>query len=367
MSSLPEQARFRTEVLGENLRKLQIIALVGIGINIPIMIVDLIMARSGPIAMGLRLAWVIASVIYWFLARHGLARWEQQGKEPRWIEPCFVIAAGLSLLFSSLITAFQSMNNGPSYLYSITMMLICAFLVFPLRSLLQIMAPSALALVAGGLIMRRGVMADVNAIINLISISAFSLLISVFNYRSRVERHVQACLIARQASQLEAFGQVDGLTGLANRPRLDAFLAELEQNPDTGVLTLAFLDVDHMGEYNKSCGNLAGDQLLIRFARCIQNRLPPGLHLAGRYEGDRFLLLLSGMESSAAHELVQAIQQAITDLAIPHPALGNSPCRVSIGMASHRPDRDHPVATLLARADRNLFQARHRQEPGNLA
>jgi two-component system cell cycle response regulator len=86
----------------------------------------------------------------------------------------------------------------------------------------------------------------------------------------------------------------DPLTGLGNRRRLMDALTAAARNAASGAQwTLAFFDLDGFKRYNDSFGHSAGDALLVRLGRALDNTVGPGGQ-AFRLGGDEFCLLLSG-------------------------------------------------------------------------
>ena len=86
----------------------------------------------------------------------------------------------------------------------------------------------------------------------------------------------------------------DALTGLPNRTlfldRLTQALARSRRNPEARI-ALLFLDLDGFKQVNDHLGHLAGDQLLVKVAERIGQRLRKS-DTAARLGGDEFAVLL---------------------------------------------------------------------------
>lgn len=147
----------------------------------------------------------------------------------------------------------------------------------------------------------------------------------------------------------------DPLTGLHNRRHLESRVpALLMAARDAGrPLSLAMLDLDHFKSVNDRFGHPVGDQVLIRLAKILRERMRSEDHLV-RMGGEEFLLILSGAPASLALEICGRLRQAVaahawSDL--------HADLRVtaSIGLASAP---DHELQNLIDRADGALYEAK---------
>lgn len=157
--------------------------------------------------------------------------------------------------------------------------------------------------------------------------------------------------------------RIDGLTQIANRRRLDEYLAkewgrhaQLQQ-----PLSLLLCDVDHFKLYNDQYGHQAGDECLKLVAGTISRCLRDN-DLVARYGGEEFALVLPQTAHEQAMQIAHRVTSALAAVAIPH--LTSPVCSqitLSIGAASRTPRPDIPdAAVLLQEADRNMYLAKHR-------
>ena len=121
----------------------------------------------------------------------------------------------------------------------------------------------------------------------------------------------------------------DSLTGLASRGLfLDLLRQRLED--DAAAAALLFLDLDRFKDVNDSLGHAAGDALLVMTA----NRLTAQLResdIVARFGGDEFVVMLSGVSSSA--EAAAVAQRILAVLAEPMVIGGR---RLTIGASIDR-------------------------------
>ncbi|MDQ4040675.1 MAG: diguanylate cyclase [Actinomycetota bacterium] len=96
-------------------------------------------------------------------------------------------------------------------------------------------------------------------------------------------------MLATQA-QLEAAAMMDSLTGLPNRRQLMAELKRLSETPDPAEALLAMFDLDGFKNYNDIFGHAAGDVLLTRLGRQLDDATQP-TGTVYRLGGDEFCVL----------------------------------------------------------------------------
>lgn len=112
-----------------------------------------------------------------------------------------------------------------------------------------------------------------------------SLLNRVISYA--IERHRLLVKIKRQAEE-------DALTKLPNRSylcdTLETLISQSERN--TAPLAVAMLDLDGFKSVNDNYGHHAGDELLIKVAERLRQRLRKS-DVVGRWGGDEFVILIT--------------------------------------------------------------------------
>ncbi len=153
----------------------------------------------------------------------------------------------------------------------------------------------------------------------------------------------------------------DRLTGLSHRDyfRELAIRDWTTAQREARSVALVVIDIDALGVYNATFGRPAGDAVIRRVARVLQNALRRSSDLVGRADGGRFLAFASGMTPEQAHRHAELIAARVRELHIHHP---RSPIArfltVSIGVAALAPRRGQPYADLETLAEQSLNRAR---------
>ncbi len=185
----------------------------------------------------------------------------------------------------------------------------------------------------------------------------------VFNLMAGRLRESQAALadanaaLRRQTQELTAQAASDSLTGLANRARLDAFLAEefarftIHGKP----FSLLMIDLDNLPAINADFGLATGDDVLITFAALLRQSVRP-VDLVARLAGETFVVVLIDTPLDVARVTAEQIRDLADARAF---GGGAQPITVttSIGVAQARsgdPDAD----AVLFRADHARHQAK---------
>ena len=161
----------------------------------------------------------------------------------------------------------------------------------------------------------------------------------------------------RFEAELRRVATTDALTGLANRARFDAALAERYQAADISSrgFTLLMIDLDRFKIVNDAFGHAAGDALLVRVAKRIQALLGPGVPIA-RMGCDEFSILLDDGGAPDGAEAVAT--DLIRALSCPFLVDGRAfDIGATIGIAAAPGDGDTP-SMLTRHADLALHHAK---------
>ena len=166
-------------------------------------------------------------------------------------------------------------------------------------------------------------------------------------------RVVMAMRTLRRDEQLEYQAFVDVLTGLPNRRRFQATLADTLADSARSATSgaILFIDLDHFKQINDLAGHRVGDRVLKAVAERLGGLLDASDMLA-RFGGDEFCMLLHRCDADIVEALakrsIEVLAEPITIDGASHFAGG------SIGIASF-PDDGREAEALIAAADAAMY------------
>lgn len=159
-------------------------------------------------------------------------------------------------------------------------------------------------------------------------------------------------------NRLESLGDIDPMTGLANRRQLDRFLRERWRGEPTKSVGIAMVDVDHFKHYNDFYGHLRGDKTLQAIANIVKAFGFGADDLAARFGGEEFTLVIPDMTRAAMVEHCEKLRAAVERLGIPRPESAGGVVTISIGVATVIPMRCVEVEKAIRMADEALYAAK---------
>jgi diguanylate cyclase (GGDEF)-like protein len=108
--------------------------------------------------------------------------------------------------------------------------------------------------------------------------------------------------------------RVDGLTGLASRPRFDEYLREqFEIAQQAGKpISVILCDPDHLDMINQAFGRAAGDRALAALGGMLGDRLRYR-DLAARYGGEEFALILTDTHAAGAAIVAERLRKRVEE------------------------------------------------------
>ncbi|MFI8508631.1 diguanylate cyclase domain-containing protein [Pseudomonas sp. NPDC079086] len=176
--------------------------------------------------------------------------------------------------------------------------------------------------------------------------------------KARVNTHLT---LKQQTDILRSFALLDGLTGVANRRKFDEELAldwrqcQREQAP----LSVILIDVDHFKRYNDRYGHLQGDAGLQAVAKALGSAIRRPYDLLARYGGEEFACVLPNTNLIDAVKIAECMLESVRALKLEHlDSAVDQVLTVSLGVATIVPTAGTTSATVVAEADRQLYQAK---------
>ncbi|HWR28188.1 MAG TPA: diguanylate cyclase, partial [Negativicutes bacterium] len=160
--------------------------------------------------------------------------------------------------------------------------------------------------------------------------------------------------------ELHRLTLVDGLTGIANRRYFDEYL---EREWRTGLrqqksLSLIMADIDFFKLYNDTYGHQSGDDCLRDLASVLDKSIKRVTDLAARYGGEEFTVILPDTDLAGALIVAEKIRKRVEDMQIANIEAPGRWVTISLGVASMVPSTGESSSSLIALADKAMYQAK---------
>jgi diguanylate cyclase (GGDEF)-like protein len=169
---------------------------------------------------------------------------------------------------------------------------------------------------------------------------------------------------ARLLAETHRLARDDDLTGVLNRrslmERLDSEMAEAARHGD--IFAVAMCDVDGLKSVNDTAGHLAGNEILTKVARIMQEAVRAE-DVVARFGGDEFVLLLPRTGLLPAQALVSRIESRLREETYHWAGRDHPLPSVSFGIAWF-PEDGRTDDALLAAADQRMYEDKMRSRRG---
>lgn len=186
----------------------------------------------------------------------------------------------------------------------------------------------------------------------------------LIEHQMRVQR--EAAELERKAAELQSQTLTDALTGVANRKRFDARMAECFAGAGKSGKPLAvlFLDADKFKRVNDTYGHQAGDAVLVELAARLRRSVGE-IGDVCRYGGEEFAVVLPKFNATKASRVADLVRQTIAatpfDLSQVEGAPDELPVTVSVGVSIFEPGSPGQVRSageLVHQADQAVYEAK---------
>lgn len=166
----------------------------------------------------------------------------------------------------------------------------------------------------------------------------------------------------RQANeQLAELSALDPLTGLLNRRALMAESEKLVTMAQRAgePLGVFMLDIDSFKQFNDRYGHQAGDRVIVRQAEILAAVFRRKIDVIGRYGGEEFLVIASGLEQSECKKKARAILQQWQESGIPNDgAQSHRIVTCSIGVGWLAAGSEVSLDEMIRLSDMALYEAK---------
>jgi diguanylate cyclase (GGDEF)-like protein len=163
-------------------------------------------------------------------------------------------------------------------------------------------------------------------------------------------------VIKRYQGKIQAQAVLDSLTELPNRRGFDLLAAQAmhEAQREPKPLTALLLDLDHFKALNDTYGHLAGDQVLIGFARDLESCLRHS-DIVCRWGGEEFIVLLKDTDGETGLMIAEKIRQHVEQQRY---AYNDRALQLTVSIGLTTLQTDDTLHTLLSRADHAMYRAK---------
>jgi len=168
-------------------------------------------------------------------------------------------------------------------------------------------------------------------------------------------------LLKAQAGRLKGLAEVDVLTALGNRRRLDEVLPQAMHaaRKSAQPLSVVMFDVDYFKQFNDLYGHLAGDNCLRQVAQILRDVFRRPQDLVARYGGEEMVAVLPETHGAAALGLTEQVLRRVYALGITHQGSTVADrVTISAGVAVYEPGAELSPENLLKAADQALYRAK---------
>lgn len=154
--------------------------------------------------------------------------------------------------------------------------------------------------------------------------------------------------------RLEILSVTDFLTGAYNRQYIDKALKQEVNRCDRyeEFFSLLLIDLDNFKQVNDQYGHLVGDQVLKTVYEQLQSETRVS-DIVGRWGGEEFVVICPSTDLEHAKDLADKIIQNLAQLEFEQGFVQTT----SIGIATFT--YKESISSLIERADKNLYQAKH--------
>jgi len=159
---------------------------------------------------------------------------------------------------------------------------------------------------------------------------------------------------------IEEISITDGLTNTYNRRHFnETFPRIINDTKCNGFVSFLLMDIDHFKQYNDNYGHQAGDDVLISFAKCINNTLKRKEDLVFRLGGEEFGIVFKTDTKEKAIHFSNQVRIDIENLKISHEYSSASKyITASMGLVTFKTRNENNIDIIYKQADDLLYKSK---------
>jgi len=147
----------------------------------------------------------------------------------------------------------------------------------------------------------------------------------------------------------------DGLTGLYNHRYFHEVISNIVNNKTYDVFSIAMIDVDMFKIYNDLYGHSAGDKVLSKISKILQEATSED-NIVARYGGEEFAIVFPNIEGDESFKAIEKLRMAVeSSFCSNH--MFNEIVTISVGVANY-PAHGREAKTILDSADKAMYKAK---------
>ncbi|MDX1358828.1 MAG: GGDEF domain-containing protein, partial [Clostridia bacterium] len=288
---------------------------------------------------------------------------EKRLKESRITLFRMIIMTGLMiLLFFGM--GMKLISDGTFFQPSIYILMLLAVSVVPFFNsweIFSVVLPSQLFLTIYAVISRPSESRELlKLLLDTWGFVIIALIISSLFYLDRIRYFKQDLQLKKQNDLLKMRSEVDALTSVFNRRKLDSTMEmEWKRSSRTGKpFAFLLIDLDHFKNYNDTYGHTEGDICLRKTAIIMQKNLRRASDEIFRYGGEEFGVILPFTDVKSAQLVAERLRSKVEEAAITHEGTEPGVLTVSIGITSAVGDKDIQYQEMYIEADKALYAAK---------
>lgn len=146
----------------------------------------------------------------------------------------------------------------------------------------------------------------------------------------------------------------DGLTKIFNREKCDKVLSKINGNEKSRIIIICF-DLNDFKQTNDNEGHAAGDELLIAFAK-ILNNIYGKIGFVSRIGGDEFLVILKNLTNEEIDKKMYELKNSIKKYNTQHLKYRDAKLSTAYGIAIKEKNEKIDICGLRDKADTEMYK-----------